>query len=120
MSEFHSAFSNLIEQFISYRIASGTWNTINYEYCIKRFDAFCAKNYPNMPLSQEMVDDWCSCHPNEMNRSRNTRIRVITAFIKYLRKRNLTEVGTPALLVNEPHNVYSSLFQRGRIATFFL
>ena len=87
MSEFHSAFSNLIEQFISYRIASGTWNTINYEYCIKRFDAFCAKNYPNMPLSQEMVDDWCSCHPNEMNRSRNTRIRVITAFIKYLRKK---------------------------------
>ena len=58
MSKFHSAFSNLIEQLISYRIASGTWNTINYEYCIKRFDA-----------------------------------------IKYLRKRNLIEVETPALLV---------------------
>ncbi|MBO5199873.1 MAG: integrase, partial [Clostridia bacterium] len=119
MSEFHSAFSNLIEQFISYRIASGTWNTINYEYCIKRFDAFCAKNYPNMPLSQEMVDDWCSCHPNEMNRSRNTRIRVITAFIKYLRKRNLTEVETPALLVNEPHTYIPHSFKEEELRRFF-
>lgn len=58
-----------------------------------------------------MVDDWCSCHPNEMNRSRNTRIRVITAFIKYLRKRNITEVETPALLVNEPHTYIPHSFK---------
>lgn len=57
MSEFHLAFSNLIEQFITYRIASGTWNTI--------------------PLSQDMVEDWCICHPNELNRSRNTRIMML-------------------------------------------
>ncbi len=119
MSEFHSAFSDLIEQFIAYRIASGTWNTINYEYYIKRFDTFCAEKYPDMPLSQVMIDDWCSCHPNEMNRSRNTRIRVVTAFIKYLRKRNLAEVEPPQLFASEPHTYIPHSFKEEELRRFF-
>lgn len=86
MSVFRSGFADLINQFICYRKATGTWNEINYEYYLQRFDNFCADNFPGSHLIQDMVDEWCIKRETELNRSRNTRIRVLGTFIRYLQK----------------------------------
>jgi len=92
MSLYRSGFSNYIEKFINYRKASGSWNEPTYGLNIKLFDHFCANNYPNTELSQEMVDSWCTQRETENNRSCYTRTLVIRGFIDYLQKRELTNV----------------------------
>jgi len=86
MSPFRSGFSKLIERFIEYRKASGSWNEPCYGLNIKLFDHFCADNdQSSSVLTQEMVDAWCAKRDTETNRSYETRTRVIRTFIDYLR-----------------------------------
>lgn len=119
MSVFRSGFADLINQFICYRKASGTWNEINYEYYLQRFDNFCADNFPGSPLIQDMVDEWCIKRETELNRSRNTRIRVLGTFIRYLQKRGLTDVEPATLLTNEPHTYIPHAFTEQELQRFF-
>ena len=98
MSTFHSGFADHIENFIRYRKASGIWNT-NYEENLLLFDHYCSNTFPSgAPLCQDMIDKWCSKRETELNRTCDTRIRVIKAFIRYLKERDLTDVKIPAKL----------------------
>ena len=119
MKNYRSGFVDFIEQFIIYRKSSGAWNESNYGYCLLKFDNYCADKYPNSPLTQEMVDQWCEKKGREINRSRNTRIRVVRAFISYLRKRGLTNVEEPPLLTNEPHTYIPHAFTLEELQRFF-
>lgn len=92
MSTFHSGFAGHIEDFIRYRKASGIWNT-NYEENLFLFDHYCSNTFPSgAPLCQDMIDKWCAKRETELNRTCETRIRVIKAFIRYLKDRDLTDV----------------------------
>ena len=120
MREFRSGFSESIRDFIAYREASGVWNNVGYGECLHLFDQFCADNFPaGAPLSQEMVDQWCSKRETEMNRSRNTRVRVVVAFIKYLRERSMTTVEAPAPLKAEPNSYIPHAFTEDELRRFF-
>ena len=120
MSQFRSSFSKLIEQFIEYREASGSWNKPNYELNIKLFDHFCADNYQaNMALTQGMVDEWCAKRTTETNLSCMTRTQVIRVLINYLRDRNLTDVLPPITLKIEPSTYIPYAFEEDELKRFF-
>ena len=85
MSEFRSGFSQLVEMFIAYRKASGSWSEPCYGLNIKLFDHYCADNYgPDTPLTQEMADDWCTKKDTESNRSNEVKTRVVSQGISRL------------------------------------
>ena len=119
MSDYRSGFADLIEQFVCYRKMSGSWNETNYGYYLQRFDNFCADNYPGSPLQQDMIDKWCIKRETELNRSRNTRIRVLGTFIAYLQKRGLTDITPPTLLANEPCSYIPHAFTIQELQRFF-
>jgi len=120
MSQFRSSFSKLIEQFIEYRKASGSWNESCYGINIKLFDHFCADNYPaNMELTQMTVDAWCAKRTTETNLSCKSRTQVIRVFINYLRDRSLTDVLPPITLKSEPSTYIPYAFEEEELKRFF-
>ncbi len=120
MRTFQSGFADLIIAFISYREASGSWNN-NYEENLHLFDRFCAENYPEgSSLSQDMINTWCAKRDTELNRTCETRIRVIKAFINYLRERDLSEAQMPKKLKKEPKSYIPHAFTPSELQRFFI
>ena len=120
MNQFRSNFSKLIELFIEYRKASGSWNEPNYGLNIKLFDHFCADNYPaDAMMTQEMVDTWCAKRDTETNRSHETRTGVIRLFIDYLRRRNLIDVFPPVKCKPESRTYIPYAFEADELKRFF-
>jgi len=120
MSTLRSKFSHLIEQFINYRSASGSWNEGCYGLNIKLFDHFCADNYQHSTiLTQQMLDAWCSKRDTETIRSYDTRVRVIRIFIEYLRSRDLTDILPPARLKPEPITYAPYAFEEEELQHFY-
>ena len=120
MNQYRSNFSGLIEKFIVYRKASGSWNEPNYGLNIKLFDHFCADHYPaDIILTQEMVDAWCAKRDTEANRSQDTRTGVVRAFVDYLRRRNLTDVFPPPRFKPESSTYIPYAFEEDELTRFF-
>jgi integrase len=120
MSQFKSGIARLIERFIDYRKASGSWNEPGYGLNIKLFDRFCADNYPEFTeLKQEMADSWCKKRSTENNRSYNIRITVIRAFIEYLQNRDITNVIPPIPLKAEAKSYTPHAFEEDELRRFF-
>jgi len=120
MNHLRSNFSELIEKFVVYRKASGSWNEPNYGLNIKLFDHFCADNYPaDVVLTQEMVNTWCAKRDTEVNRSHGTRTRVVRLFVDYLRRRNLTDVLPPVKLKPESGTYIPYAFEEDELIRFF-
>jgi len=120
MRQLESGFSQLIEKFIAYRKASGSWNEPCYGLNIRLFDNFCADNYEaGLPLSQEMVDTWCAKRDTESNSSNDARTRIIRAFIDYLRQRGLTDVCPAGKYKPEPLTYIPYAFEEDELGRFF-
>lgn len=119
MIEYISGFSDLINRFVAFRNASGSWNDISYGMNLKFFDHYCEKNYPGQELQQKMIDEWCSKRETESNRSYNCRILAIQAFINYLRDRNLTDVAAPISLKAEKKQYIPHAFTDEELKRFF-
>jgi len=110
----------MIERFIAYRKASGSWNEPCYGLNIKLFDHYCADNYPSgAALSQEMADVWCAKRDTETNRSHYTRTMAVRTFIAYLRHRALTEVMIPSALKPEAKTYIPYAFGEDELIRFF-
>ena len=119
MNTYRSGFADLIQEFIKYRKASGMISD-GYMYNLGLFDQFCAINYPpGTPLIQDMVDIWCAKRDTELNRSCNTRVRPIRAFIKFLRKHDSTDVALPPVLKAEPWTYIPHTFTHEELKNFF-
>jgi len=120
MSKLRSGFSELIERFINYRKASGSWNEPNYGLNIRLFDNFCSDNYhPYAEMTQDMVDKWCAKRSTETNRSNETRTQIIRIFIDYLRRRGLTDVEQPTKFKAEPLKYTPYAFDDDELKNFF-
>lgn len=119
---FISFGAELFYQFVSFRKASGRWNS-SYEKHLRSFDRHCATIYPKAKeLSQEMVDTWCKKHQNENLHSCGKRIAVIKSFLKYAYKRELLDLkckcipthGLEKVTIKEPH-----VFTEEELINFF-
>lgn len=120
MSQYKSAISPLIERFVGYRKASGSWNAPCYGLNIKLFDHYCADKYPTCgELQQDMVDSWCAKRVTETNSSQDTRTRVVRAFIEYLRNRELTDAIPPKRLKPESLVYAPYAFDDDELQRFF-
>lgn len=92
---YRSCFKEHLAMFSDYMRASHHWNS-GYDYNILSFDRYCAEQFPGAgSLSQEMIDSWCKKRDTETNLSCHTRQCCITAFVKYLRARGLSDVHEP-------------------------
>lgn len=120
MSVYSSCFSSLIENFVEYRKASGSWNEPCYGLNIRLFDHYCARHYPDSRfLSQEMIDAWCAKRDTETNRSCETRRNVTRAFLHYLRERGLVDAVPPEKLRAEPRSYVPHAFSGDELERFF-
>jgi len=118
--KFRSVFSALIERFIEYRKASGSWNEMTYGANIRYFDRFCADNFPEETvLTQAMVDAWCAKRSTEKNASNLSRTQVVNLFVDYLRQRKLTDVLPAPRLKPEPHKYLPHAFEEDELMRFF-
>jgi len=119
MRKFTSFLSADIEAFISFKKAADRWNA-TYEIQISLFDKYCCRQYPDATtLSQEMVDGWCGKRGTETNNSCRARVNSVVSFIKYLRKRGLTDVGEPNLPRNEAFTYIPHAFAESELKNFF-
>lgn len=119
MKKYISFLSMQMEEFIHYRRAAGNWNS-SYEENLKLFDAYVAKSFPdNHVLSQDMADGWCAKRESEANNSCRSRIYVIISFIKYLKKRNLTDIDIPKAPRKEKRTYIPHAFTDAELTAFF-
>lgn len=120
MTQFRSQIAPLIEKFILYRKASGSWNETCYGLNIKLFDHFCAENHPaSTELKQAMVDGWCTKRETECNSSYNVRTNVIRIFIAYLISRSIVTVTPPIMLKPENKTYIPHAFEENELIRFF-
>ena len=96
MNKFTSFLAPLMGAYVFYQKASGHFSKASYEPNLLLFDRYLKKRYPKATsLSQEMVDGWCRKRDTETNNSCRSRIYVVVSFIRYLRKREKTDVMEP-------------------------
>jgi integrase len=114
------ALASLMQAFVAYRMASGHWNEASYALNLKLFDKYCKEHYPEADgLSQDMVDSWCARRSTECNNSCRSRIYVVVSFVRYLRRRGVTDVTEPNIPRKEPRAYIPHAFTEGELASFF-
>jgi len=95
MHEYKSLLNDIIPSFIDFMTASQHWND-TYETNLKIFDHYLSKAFPtSSELTQEMTDSWCKKRKTESVNSCLARTNVVIALIRYMNKRDLTEVKEP-------------------------
>ena len=86
MLEYTSFMKPMINDFITYRIASQCWNDVSYGQNLKTFENYCLKNFPDSKvLTQEMIDGWCFQRDSEKNNNKEyikRKIRIQTISIR--------------------------------------
>ncbi len=119
MTKYTSFMKDTIYDFIKYRKASNCWNH-SYELYLKTFENYCQNNFPNgKELTQEMVDSWCAKRSDEKNKSCNSRIGVIIAFLKYTNSRKITSLEIPSHLKPEKYAYVPHNFTEQELLNFF-
>lgn len=118
MKTFSSGFADLLNRFVNYRKASQVWSKV-YERNLGYFDSFCAREFPEQPLNQEMIDQWCAKRPTETNFSCESRTMAVREFAKYLKARNLCEITPPKNLKREGYTYIPYAFQQDELHRFF-
>ena len=121
MIKFSSFLAPLMHAYVFYMKASDRWSeTSSYKQNLVLFDRYCKKQYPKAVLfSQEMVDGWCNQRDTETNNSCRSRINVVVSFIRYLRKREKTEVMEPNLPKKERCTYIPHSFTDVELENFF-
>ena len=120
MNKFTSFLAPLIQSYVSYQKASEHWNEASYEPNLILFDRYCKKQYPkDVLLSQVMVDNWCHKRDTETNNSCRSRIYVVVSFIRYLRKREKTDVIEPDIPRKERRTYIPHSFTEAELENFF-
>ena len=120
MREFASQLAPIISGYAAYQRASGRWSD-SYAVTMGLFDSHCKANFPSSKeLTQAMVDAWCAKRETESNNSCRRRIYPVVSFIRFLQKRGMTEVETPAIPREEPSTYIPHAFTAGELANFFL
>lgn len=120
MLKFNSKIKCYIYSYINYQKSSQRYTEIGYGRSLKNFDTFCTENYLNENiLTQEMIDIWCLKKDTETNTSRNSRVRGISSFIKYLNDRKLTNLKLPEKLIEEKNAYIPHAFKNNELTLFF-
>ncbi len=120
MNTYHSDFAQEIENFVSYRKASDTWNEHTSAQNLKYFDRYCAEHYTDSDgLTQDMVDSWCVQRDTETGGSCYTRTLIVREFVKYLCSHSMTGVVIPKSPKLERRKYIPHAFTDGELAQFF-
>ena len=119
MTKYTSFMKETIYEFIKYRKASQRWNH-GYELYLKTFENYCLSNYDNpSTLTQDMIDSWCKKRNTEKNKSCNSRIGVVIAFLKYTNSRQITNLKIPFRLKSEKYSYIPHTFTEKELTNFF-
>ncbi|MCL2639194.1 MAG: tyrosine-type recombinase/integrase [Oscillospiraceae bacterium] len=120
MSKYQSFLALSMDEFITFRKASGRWNNVTYEANLYRFDRHCAEHYPEANvLTKEIVDSWCNKRETETSNSCRARISVIGTFVGYLRDRGLSDIKGPNLPKWQKCRYIPHVFTEKELANFF-
>ena len=120
MSDYRSGFAREIENFVSYRKASGTWNEHASAQNLKYFDRYCADHFADSSvLTQEMIDAWCTQRDTETSSSCYIRTLIVREFIKYLCDRGMTGIAVPKPPKLEKRQYIPHAFTEEELARFF-
>lgn len=82
--------------FVNFKKASQSLGDTYYLY-LKAFSRFCITNYPDMNLTQDIVDVWCKQRITENNAAWKGRIHFVRALLKYGNTRNHIDIKLPSI-----------------------
>lgn len=116
----HSFMSQQIQSFINYQTASVHWKDSSYCSNLLLFDRYCEREFPEADrLTQEMVDRRCHKRDTETNNSCRSRISVVLCFIRYLQKREWTDIILPEIPRQEKSSYIPHAFSNKELERFF-
>lgn len=119
MREFTSFLAPLMQAYAAYQTASDRLSE-SWESTLRIFDKYCKKHYPEATiLTQEMTDGWCRKRETESNNSCISRINPIISFIRYLRKRSMTNIVEPVVPRKERRTYIPHAFAETELKNFF-
>ena len=119
MEIMYKDLKKLMEKFFKYKNACDM-NNPQHEKILKYFCNFCEISYPGAPtLSQKMIDKWCEKRDTESAASRNARIGILIAFVKYLNKHCLSTYTIPERIKNARSNHIPHSFTKDELTRFF-
>lgn len=114
-----SYLSPIIDGYIKYRKASGR-DSYSYIKNVILFEHFCTREYPaQAELTQNMADKWCRQRVSESTNSCVSRIYPVLDFIKYMKKRGLTDIDLPQVPKSVPRTYIPHAFTRQELERFF-
>jgi site-specific recombinase XerD len=108
-----------MREFEQYQLASGRWSESCNSY-LTIFDRYCAFKFSCTDvLTQEMIDTWCAQRDTEANNSCRSRIYAVVSFVRYLRKRGMTDVNVPSIPRKEARTYIPHAFTEEELCNFF-
>jgi len=121
LNKFYSFLAPLIQEYISFQKASDHWNVSSWEPNLLLFEKYCLSAYPGETrLCQQIADNWCRKRDTENNNSCRARTSVIVSFIRYLNKRELTDIMIPFLPRMEKSMYLPHAFTFTELQAFFV
>ncbi|MDR1537745.1 MAG: tyrosine-type recombinase/integrase [Clostridiales bacterium] len=119
MREYTSKIAPLMQEFEQYRLAPGRWSE-NCNLHLSLFDGHCASSCADVEVpAQEMLDAWRSQRETEANNSCRFRICAVVSFVRYLRKRGMTDVRIPIIPRKEARTYIPHAFSEMELCSFF-
>lgn len=112
-------YRTLVESFFKYRHSSGINNPYE-ENRLRLFVHYCETIKPDScEITQEMIDRWSMKRDSETAVSRNARICILVAFLRYLNKHLSYNYIIPERIKNSKSNYIPHSFTEEELAQFF-
>jgi site-specific recombinase XerD len=119
MRDYISKIAPLMREFEQYQLASGRWSE-SYNSYLTIFDRHCAFKFSGSDmLTQEMIDTWCAQRDTEANNSCRSRIYAVVSFVRYLKKRGMTDADVPSIPRKEARAYIPHAFTEEELHNFF-
>ena len=114
-----SFLAQQIQDYLSFQAVAGRRSTC-YDVSIYSFDRYCAKKHPDATeLTQDIANQWFRKRDTETNNSCRARSNGVKSFIRYLRKRGLSNVQDPILPKRENCTYIPHAFINDELQNFF-
>ena len=115
-----SFISDEIREYISFRCSLG-YSASTYDEALRRFDRFCADNYPlSMAVTEQIVSHWLEKRPDKNTNGHIRRMITIKGFLSFLKKFKPDTYTIPDGMIGAYKPFMPYLYSDAELDSFFL
>ena len=90
-----------ITEYVRFKCSLG-YSASTYDEALRRFDTFCAENYPSEDtVTEQIVNRWLEKRPGENTNGHIRRMITLKGFLKFLKARKCPELSPGAYCLKE-------------------